>query len=259
MQTVLFHSTIFGPIHSRRLGSSLGINLMPDDGKICSFDCIYCEAGYNAQGHGTTGLPARAQVAAMLEQKLGTMKTEGTPLDVITFSGNGEPTVHPDFPGIIDDTIRIRDKYYPEAKVSVLSNSTRIDRPEIFKALLKVDNNILKLDSALTPTIRQVDRPTLPHLDADTIIENLTRFGTDCIVQTMLLRGEYDGKPIDNTTPEEIDALIKAYRRIGPREVMIYSIDRATPARQLVKVPREELEAIGSRITAETGIPVQIA
>lgn len=259
MQTVLFHSTIFGPIHSRRLGSSLGINLMPDDGKICSFDCIYCEAGYNAQGHGTTGLPARAQVAAMLEQKLGTMKTEGTPLDVITFSGNGEPTVHPDFPGIIDDTIRIRDKYYPEAKVSVLSNATRIDRPEIFKALLKVDNNILKLDSALTPTIRQVDRPTLPHLDADTIIENLTRFGTDCIVQTMLLRGEYDGKPIDNTTPEEIDALIEAYRRIGPREVMIYSIDRATPARQLVKVPREELEVIGSRITAETGIPVQIA
>ncbi len=259
MQTVLFHSTIFGPIHSRRLGVSLGVNLTPNDGKVCTFDCLYCEAGFNAQGTGTTGLPPREKVARLLEQKLSEMKAAGSPLDVITFSGNGEPTVHPDFPGIIDDTIRIRDKYYPEAKVSVLSNSTRIDRPEIFKALLKVDNNILKLDSALTPTIRQVDRPTLPHLDADTIIENLTRFGTDCIVQTMLLRGEYDGKPIDNTTPEEIDALIKAYRRIGPREVMIYSIDRATPARQLVKVPREELEAIGSRITAETGIPVQIA
>ena len=214
---------------------------------------------FNAQGTGTTGLPPREKVARLLEQKLSEMKAAGSPLDVITFSGNGEPTVHPDFPGIIDDTIRIRDKYYPEAKVSVLSNSTRIDRPEIFKALLKVDNNILKLDSALTPTIRQVDRPTLPHLDADTIIENLARFGTDCIVQTMLLRGEYDGKPIDNTTPEEIDALIEAYRSIGPREVMIYSIDRATPARQLVKVPREELEVIGSRITAETGIPVQIA
>ncbi len=259
MQTVLFHSTIFGPIHSRRLGVSLGVNLTPNDGKVCTFDCLYCEAGFNAQGTGTTGLLAREKVARLLEQKLSEMKAAGSPLDVITFSGNGEPTVHPDFPGIIDDTIRIRDKYYPEAKVSVLSNATRIDRPEIFKALLKVDNNILKLDSALTPTIRQVDRPTLPHLDADTIIENLARFGTDCIVQTMLLRGEYDGKPIDNTTPEEIDALIEAYRSIGPREVMIYSIDRATPARQLVKVPREELEVIGSRITAETGIPVQIA
>ena len=259
MQTVLFHSTIFGPIHSRRLGVSLGINLLPNDGKTCTFDCLYCEAGFNAQGPGTTGLPSRKEVAEGLERKLSEMKAAGSPLDVITFSGNGEPTVHPEFAGIIDDTLRIRDMYYPEAKVSVLSNSTRIDRPEIFKALLKVDNNILKLDSALTETIRQIDRPTLPHLNADTIIENLARFGRDCIIQTMMLRGEYDGKPIDNTTPEEIDALIHAYRRIKPREVMIYSIDRTTPARQLVKVPREELEAIGSRITAETDIPVQIA
>jgi len=256
MQTVLFHSTIFGPIHSRRLGVSLGINLMPNDGKVCTFDCLYCEAGFNAQGHGTTGLPTRESVAQELEHKLSEMKTAGSRLDVITFSGNGEPTIHPDFPAIIDDTLRIRDKYYPEAKVSVLSNSTRIGRPEIFKALLKVDNNILKLDSAITETIHQIDRPTLPHLQADTIIENLALFGKDCIIQTMLLRGEYDGKPIDNTTPEEIDALIEAYRRIKPSEVMIYSIDRTTPARELAKVTHEELEAIGSRITAETGIAV---
>lgn len=259
MQTVLFHSTIFGPIHSRRLGVSLGINLSPNDGKTCTFDCLYCEAGFNAQGPGTTGLPSRQSVAEGLERKLSEMKAAGSPLDVITFSGNGEPTVHPEFAGIIDDTLRIRDIYYPQAKVSVLSNSTRIDRPEIFKALLKVDNNILKLDSAITETVRQIDRPTLPHLQTDTIIENLARFGQDCIIQTMMLRGTYDGKPIDNTTPEEIDALIKAYRRINPREIMLYSIDRTTPARELVKVPREELEAIGSRITAETGIPVQIA
>lgn len=256
MQTVLFHSTIFGPIHSRRLGVSLGINLTPNDGKICTFDCLYCEAGFNAQGPGTTGFPPRETVAAMLEAKLAEMNESGSPLDVITFSGNGEPTVHPDFAGVIDDTLRIRDKYYPEAKVSVLSNSTRIDRPEIFKALLKVDNNILKLDSAITGTIHQIDRPTLPHLQADTVIENLTRFGKDCIIQTMLLRGEYDGTPVDNTTPAEIDALIEAYRRIQPREVMIYSIDRATPARQLEKVPREELEAIGERIRQATGLPV---
>ena len=256
MQTVLFHSTIFGPIHSRRLGVSLGINLTPNDGKICTFDCLYCEAGFNAQGPGTTGFPPREKVAELLEAKLAEMKESGSPLDVITFSGNGEPTVHPDFAGVIDDTLRIRDKYYPEAKVSVLSNSTRIDRPEIFKALLKVDNNILKLDSALTDTIHQIDRPTLPHLKADTIIENLARFGKDCIIQTMLLRGEYDGKPVDNTTPAEIAALLEAYRRIQPREVLIYSIDRTTPARQLEKVPREELEAIGERIRQATGLPV---
>ena len=162
MQTVLFHSTIFGPIHSRRLGVSLGINLCPNDGKVCTFDCLYCEAGFNAQGPGTTGFPSREEVARDLEAKLAGMKEAGSPLDVITFSGNGEPTVHPDFPGVIEDTLRIRDKYYPEAKVSVLSNSTRIDRPEIFKALLEVDNNILKLDSAIDSTIKKLDRPTLP-------------------------------------------------------------------------------------------------
>lgn len=259
MQTVLFHSTIFGPIHSRRLGVSLGVNLTPNDGKICTFDCLYCEAGFNAQGQGTTGFPSRESVAEKLENKLREMKESGSPLDVITFSGNGEPTVHPEFPGIIDDTLRIRDKYYPDAKVSVLSNATRAGRPEIFKALLKVDNNIQKLDSAITETIHRLDRPTLPHLTAEKIIGELREFGDRCIVQTMLLRGEYDGKEIDNTTPEEINALIEAYRRIGPREVMIYSIDRQTPARNLVKVPREELEAIAKRITEETGIPVQTA
>lgn len=259
MQTVLFHSTIFGPIHSRRLGVSLGINLTPNDGKICTFDCLYCEAGFNAQGPGTTGFPSRESVADGLEKKLREMKEADSRLDVITFSGNGEPTVHPEFAGIIDDTLRIRDKYYPEAKVSVLSNSTRIDREDVFKALLKVDNNILKLDSAITATIHQIDRPTLPHLTADSIIGELEKFGDRCIIQTMLLRGEYDGKRIDNTTREEIDALIDAYKRIRPSEVMIYSIDRQTPARELVKVSREELEAIAERITRETGIPVQTA
>ena len=259
MQTVLFHSTIFGPIHSRRLGSSLGINLMPDDGKICSFDCIYCEAGYNAQGHGTTGLPARAQVAAMLEQKLGTMKTEGTPLDVITFSGNGEPTLHPDFPAILDDTLRLRSEFFPQAKVSVLCNSTRLDRSDVEEALRKVDNNILKLDSALTATMRAIDRPTQPSFTSEKAIDWLCRFKGQCIVQTMFLRGEYEGVRIDNTTPEEVDALIEAYRRIQPREIMIYSIDRQTPAQGLEKVSREELEEIARRISLATDIKVQVA
>lgn len=159
MQTVLFTSTIFGPIHSRRLGTSLGVNLMPADGKVCSFDCLYCEAGFNAQGHGTKGLPPRAEVARLLEEKLAAMQSEGMQLDVITFSGNGEPTLHPDFDGVVDDVLRLRDEYYPQAKVSVLSNATRLHVAQVVEGLRKVDNNILKLDSAIDATVRVIDRP----------------------------------------------------------------------------------------------------
>ncbi|MCM1162880.1 MAG: radical SAM protein [Muribaculaceae bacterium] len=257
MQRVLFHSTIFGPIHSRRLGVSLGVNLTPNDGKICTFDCLYCEAGFNAQGPGTTGFAPRAEVARLLAEKLIEMHSAGQPLDVITFSGNGEPTLHPDFPAIIDDTLRLRDKYFPEAKVSVLSNSTRIFTPAVAEALDRVDNNILKLDSAITQTMRTIDRPTLPHLTSEKIIDGLCQFSGLCIIQTLLVRGEHEGVTIDNTTPAEIDALIAAYKKIKPREVMLYSIDRKTPAEHLKKVPREELDAIAARITAETGIKVE--
>jgi len=259
MQRVLFHSTIFGPIHSRRLGTSLGVNLTPNDGKVCSFDCLYCEAGFNAQGPGTTGFAPRAEVARLLGEKLKAMHEAGDPLDVITFSGNGEPTLHPDFAGVIDDTLALRDKFYPEAKVSVLSNSTRIDRPEVIEALRKVDNNILKLDSAITPTMRLIDRPVSANFTSEKVIEELKQFSGQCIIQTLLVRGEHDGKTIDNTTPAEVDALIRAYREIAPRQVMIYSIDRKTPAEHLVKVPREELEAIAARIQSETGLDVTVA
>lgn len=259
MQTVLFHSTIFGPIRSRRLGVSLGVNLTPDDGKICSFDCLYCEAGFNAQGPGTTGFPPRERVARLLETRLKNMSEAGEPLDVITFSGNGEPTLHPEFSGVIDDTLRIRDMYYPAAKVSVLSNSTRLDRPAVADALRKVDNNILKLDSAITETMHLIDRPNNPEFTSGKAVEAIARFGSQCIVQTMFLRGEFDGKHIDNTTPAEVDALIDAYKKIGPREIMIYSIDRKTPAENLEKVGRDELERIGEKIASATGIPVQVA
>ncbi|MCM1484384.1 MAG: radical SAM protein [Muribaculaceae bacterium] len=257
MQTILFHSTIFGPIHSRRLGTSLGVNLSPADGKVCSFDCLYCEAGFNAQGTGNAGLPPREVVREQLEAKLKAMKEAGERLDVITFSGNGEPTMHPDFEGVIDDTLRLRDRYYPEVKVSVLSNSTRLGREDVCRALRRVDNNILKLDSAITRTMKVLDRPVDPKFTSEKVVEQIAAFGSQCIVQTMMLRGEYDGVKIDNTVPEEVDALIDAYKRIRPREVMLYSIDRATPARNLVKVPREELEAIASRIR-QAGIKVQV-
>ena len=241
-QTILFHSTIFGPIHSRRLGVSLGVNLMPSDGKICSFDCLYCEAGFNAQGAGKSGLPSKEKVAEDLENKLSEMNAAGDSLDVITFSGNGEPTLHPEFPAIVDEVIRIRDRYYPAAKISVLSNSTRIFDRDVADALRRVDNNILKLNS--------------PEFTVSRVVESLKQFEGQGIIQTMFLRGEHDGQPVDNTTEAEIDALISAYKDIRPLEVMIYSIDRSTPEEKLIKIERPELERIAARIAA-AGIRVQ--
>lgn len=258
MQRVLFHETIFGPIHSRRLGTSLGINLGPNDGKTCTFDCLYCEAGYNAQGAGTTGLPSRAQVRERLEAKLSEMRAESLPLDVITFSGNGEPTIHPDFPGIIDDTIALRDKYYPEVKISVLTNSTMLHRPEVANALRRVDNNILKLDSAVEETMQKLDRPGQGFFSVDFAVSNLEQFAGTGIIQTMLTRGTHDGATVDNTTTEEIDALIAAYRRIRPREIMLYSIDRRTPEQSLEHIGADKLREIADRIGRETGIPIQL-
>lgn len=257
MVTILFHDTIFGPIHSRRLGTSLGINLTPNDGKICSFDCIYCEAGYNAQGTGTTGISPREEVRTLLEQKLAAMKANGDRLDVITFSGNGEPTLHPDFNGVVDDVIALRDRYYPQVKISVLSNSTMIDRPAVVEALKKVDNNILKLDSAIDRTMRLIDRPVNRNFNVADLVERLKQFSGQCIVQTMMLRGEHEGERIDNTTEEEVEALLTAYLEIRPMEVMLYSIDRATPEENLQKVPKEELETIAERFRAK-GIKVQV-
>lgn len=257
MVTILFHDTIFGPIHSRRLGTSLGINLTPNDGKICSFDCIYCEAGYNAQGTGTTGISPREEVRTLLEQKLAAMKANGDRLDVITFSGNGEPTLHPDFNGVVDDVIALRDRYYPQVKISVLSNSTMIDRPAVVEALKKVDNNILKLDSAIDRTMRLIDRPVNRNFNVADLVERLKQFSGQCIVQTMMLRGEHEVERIDNTTDEEVEALLAAYLEIRPMEVMLYSIDRATPEENLQKVPKEELETIAERFRAK-GIKVQV-
>lgn len=234
------------------------MNLTPNDGKLCSFDCLYCEAGFNAQGSGTTGFSSREEVSRLLEQKLMQMRNDGSTLDVITFSGNGEPTLNPHFPEIVDDALRLRDKYFPAAKVSVLTNSTRVHLPAVAEALKRVDNNILKLDSAAEDTVKVLDRPNSPEFTAERVIEDLRQFGGTGIIQTMMLRGEWEGKRIDNTTDAEVEALIDAYRRIQPREVMLYSIDRATPARTLEKIPIEELRGIGRRIQMATGIPVQV-
>ncbi|MGN0214729.1 MAG: radical SAM protein [Muribaculaceae bacterium] len=257
MQTVLFHDTIFGPIHSRRLGVSLGVNLMPNDGKICSFDCVYCEAGFNAQGQGTTGVPSREQVKKQLKKKLAAMHDAGETLDVITFSGNGEPSLHPQFKQIVHDVINLRNQYFPEAKVTVLSNSTMAGKPNVIEALAMVDNNILKLDSAIAHSFRIINQPKSDAIQPEGIIADLKVFSGKCIVQTMMLRGEHNGNRIDNTTDNEIDALIAAYLEINPREVMLYSIDRKTPEENLEKVSADELQRIADRIRA-AGIKVQV-
>lgn len=257
-QTVLFHSTVFGPIHSRRLGLSLGINLLPNDGKVCSFDCLYCEAGYNRQGTGTTGLPEQRKVAAELEAKLKQMQEAGELPNVITFSGNGEPTMHPQFEEIIKSTVFLRDKYAPKAKIAVLSNATRLTDKWVTRALSMVDENILKLDSAVKETMIRLNRPTSRRDNCTKIINHMRQFRNVCIVQTMMLRGVHMGRDIDNTTDKEIEALIDAYRQISPRKVQLYSIDRQTPSESLRAVPHDELVEIGERIHKATGIEIQV-
>ena len=253
MSTVIYPSPVFGPVHSRRLGVSLGINLQPADGKVCSFDCIYCECGFNAERRPRTSRPTREQVAAGLEHQLQQMKAEGTLPDVLTFAGNGEPTSHPQFKGIISDTIALRNKYCPQAKLSVLSNATYLHRPEVREALMLVDNNILKLDTVDATYIDRVDRPT-GHYDVEQVVEWLLWFHGHVIIQTMFMRGEYCGTSIDNTGEEYIVPWLNALQKIAPQEVMVYTIDRETPAQGLLKATHEQLDSIKQRVTA-LGIP----
>lgn len=254
MSTVIYPSPIFGPVHSRRLGISLGINLQPADGKVCTFDCIYCECGYNADRRPSLPRPTRQEVAAALEKKLMEMAGQGQKPDVLTFAGNGEPTSHPHFAEIIDDTIKLRNEYCPEAKVSVLSNSTMLHRREVCEALMRVDNNILKLDTVDAEYIKKVDRPLQPSYSVDDIIESLAAFHGHVIIQTMFMRGTMDGEDVDNVKEEYILPWLEAVKRIRPQEVMVYTIDRETPDSELQKATREELDAIRDRVKAE-GIP----
>ena len=243
--TILFNSPIFGPVHSRRLGVSLGINLMPADGKICSFDCIYCECGLNGDHHTKSKRPTREEVCEGLTKVLRERHEKGEPLDVITFAGNGEPTGHPDFASIIDDTIAARDKYFPSAKVSVLSNATMLHKPDIFEALKKVDNNIQKLDTVDMAYITKVDRPCSPSYDVRKVIEQLKAYDGKVIIQTIFMRGE----GVDNTGEEYVAPWIEAVKGIAPEQVMIYTIDRETPTKGLRKAEPAILDQICERIT----------
>jgi wyosine [tRNA(Phe)-imidazoG37] synthetase (radical SAM superfamily) len=247
MSTRIFHEIIYGPVHSRRLGVSLGVNLLPPDGKLCTFDCIYCECGRNAERRTHTKLPSREEVKAALVQKLTEMKAEGILPNVITFAGNGEPTMHPEFEGIIDDTIIARNEFAPNAKIAVLSNSTTLDKASVFRALNRIEDNIMKLDSVLDSRIQQMNAPNVPTFNFTRLLKQLCQFNGNIIIQTMFLRGEVDGAKVDNTTEEEISGWLQALKQINPKQVMIYTIDRETPVQTLYKVPREEMEKIADR------------
>ncbi len=257
MSTIIFPSPVFGPVHSRRLGVSLGVNLLPPDGKFCSFDCIYCECGLNAERRAKQPLPKREEVKKVLEERLKDMQINGPKPDVITFAGNGEPTAHPMFAEIIDDTIELRNKYFPDAQISVLSNATLIHRPKVFDALNKVDNNILKLDTVDNEYIRFVDCPA-PGYDVNKIVENLKAFKGKLVIQTMFLKGMYKGKDVNNTTDKYVLPWIKAVKEINPRQVMIYTLDRETPVKGLEKASVKELDKIATLLEKE-GIRVSVS
>lgn len=258
---MLFSDIIYGPIHSRRLGTSLGVELMPLEHKLCTFNCVYCECGWNEPvAHPV--LPTREEVKAALETKLRPMVNgtceNGKWLDVITFSGNGEPTLHPDFFEIIEDTCALRNQYCPKTKVSVLSNSTQLHRPEVIQALKRCDNRILKLDAGTDEMMQRIDMPVNKQLTVQTIVDWLAQFDGDFTLQTCFLRGEHNGQRIDNTTPEELKAWYQAVERLHPKQIMMYVIDRKTPEEHLEKISRTEMESIAAPLVAK-GFNVSIS
>ena len=243
---------VFGPIHSRRLGSSLGINLLPEKGKICTFDCIYCECGWNRDGRDDTSLPTAERVCKALEAKLQYCQSIDVPIDSITFSGDGEPTLNPEFPQIIDDTIRLRDQYYPQSKITVLSNATMVHKPEVFQALRKVDNPTMKIDAPTNELIEKINHPA-PGYDIHRVVEALLQFNGDFILQTMFLRS----KDFDSSSPEVLNGWMDIVRLLRPREVMVYTIDRPTPEEGLQKFSVDEMRRLVQPLIDE-GFVIQI-
>ena len=244
--------TVFGPIHSRRLGNSLGINLLPEKGKICTFDCIYCECGWNKDGRDDTKLPSAEKVHNALEAKLKQCKASQVPIDSITFSGDGESTINPEFPQIIEDTIRLRDLYYPNSKITVLSNATMVHKPEVFNALRKVDNPVMKIDAPTNELIEKINHPA-PGYDIHRVIEALKQFNGDFILQTMFLKS----KDFDSSSPEVLNGWMEIVRLLKPREIMVYTIDRPTPEEGLQKFTVEEMGALVQPLVNE-GFTIQI-
>lgn len=248
MAGILFDEIVFGPIKSRRFGISLGINLLPLHGKFCTFNCIYCECGLNdEQKKEKPKLFTAEEINSSLQSRFEALKTGGLNPDTITFAGNGEPTLHPEFETIIENTILLRDKFFPKAVITVLSNATRLDHENVRRALLRIDNNVLKLDAGTDSTFQAINRPT-NSITLEKVVKELKSFNQKLVIQTMLIRGEVEGKRVDNTTEEELTLYLELLREINPKQVMLYPIDRQTPYRTLEKVPEKEFHALAKRI-----------
>ena len=255
---MLFENTIIGPIHSRRLGNSLGINLLPLKRKFCTYDCVYCECGWNEETiENKIELPSYEDVRNQLKKRIDELKAEGTVVDSFTFAGNGEPTLHPDFPKVVDLVVEIRNKYYPNAVITLLTNATQLSRPEIYNALLKLDNPVLKLDAGMAAMRNSINKPTAEKYSFDELVNNLILFGNRGIIQTLLLRGSNDGKIISNVSDEDFGEYIELLKKICPKYVMLYAIDRTTPEKDLEKLSVDELEIYAQKIRNE-GIDVKV-
>ena len=256
MATFLFDEIIFGPIKSRRLGVSLGVNLLPEDYKFCTYDCLYCECGWTLKTNKKIELHSKEIIKETLEAKLIDMLSNNEAPDNITFAGNGEPTIHPAFAEIINDTIELKDKYFPKAKISVLSNATQIHKQSVIEALNKVDQNILKLDSAVDSTFEIINRPKA-SLNVAKLVERLKIFKGKLTIQTMFIKGKFEGKPFDNTSDFEVEEWLKLLKEIKPKEVMIYPIARDTPLQGLEKISSEKLNEIGDKVST-LGIKIKV-
>jgi wyosine [tRNA(Phe)-imidazoG37] synthetase (radical SAM superfamily) len=244
---------VFGPIKSRRLGTSLGVNILPSKGKLCNFDCVYCECGWNKDGNDDKVLPRYDDVVSTLELRLDELAAHGVQVDSITFSGNGEPTMNPDFAMIIDKTIELRDRFFPKALVSVLSNATMVGHDSVFEALKRVDNPIMKLDASTDELVEKINKPTgVYHIDK--VKEGLKKFEGNFVLQTMFLRAQ----DFDTLTKEALNAWMEIVRELRPREIMVYTIDRETPAPDLLKATHEELDRIGELVRM-AGIPCSVS
>lgn len=243
---------VFGPIFSRRLGASLGINLLPENGKLCNFDCVYCECGWNRDGRGDNRLPDAEELRKALEDKLSECRRAGVGIDSITFSGDGEPTLNPHFAQMIDITLELRDKYYPGSAVSVLSNATRVCRPDVRAALMKVDNPILKLDASTDGMAELINQPQCDYSVRE-IVEDLKAFDGNFILQTMFLK--FPG--FDSLSEPNLSGWMDIVRELKPREIMVYTLAREAPAEGLEKFTEERMRAAVTPLLEE-GFRIQI-
>lgn len=254
--SILFNDIVFGPIASRRFGNSLGINLLPLENKVCNFNCIYCECGWTDLKSFKVKYLDSEKIIRAIEARFKELAADKTPIDSITFAGNGEPTMHPMFSEIIENVIKLRNLYLPNIKITVLSNSTLLGNKSILESLKKVDLKVMKLDAGTTETLIKIDKP-LSSKTIDWYIKKLKELKGDLIIQTIFLRGYCDGEYVDNTSTNELKAWINALKEIQPQSVMIYTIDRETPVKNLEKISIEKLNSICSLVISH-GIDAKV-